>query len=113
MCMMIKSDAFNDIRGFDESFSHSGEDIDICVRFIRKHLLNVYTPYAKAIYSDASYKGPNISEKDNIRCYDTCRDFLINGDPFYNPAYDYASLKPLIAASQYPAIELNKNFNNS
>lgn len=111
MCMLISSDTFNNIGCFDESFKVSGADVDLCLRLLHKRHNNIYTPYARAMFSDANYAGPVVTEQDNIRCYDMCRDMLIHGDPFYNPAYDYAATTPSIATNPYPAIRLNPNYN--
>ena len=55
-CMLMKSDLFKEMNGFDERFFMFGEDLDLCKRIWEsKHEIH-YIPYTKIIH----YKGESV-----------------------------------------------------
>ncbi|MBQ9832653.1 MAG: hypothetical protein IJO48_02865, partial [Clostridia bacterium] len=109
-CLMIKSDTFFNMGGFDETIKNPDAAVELCLRLTRKHLTNIYDPYSVMIKHRAFGSSWERSEDDNMRMYDTLRIVLQKGDPYYNKNYDYACAVPQIAVNPYPPIELNEKY---
>lgn len=65
-CMMIKTDLFVFLRGFDPSFVNGYEDIDLCLRSGKKCW---YEPTAEVIHYTSSSKGRFDHEDKNINLF--------------------------------------------
>jgi len=84
-CMMIRREVFDEIGGFDERFKVCGSDVEICLRLIGKGYRVVYTPYARLIHHEALTRGGDIPIEDFRLSKKVYRDYILSGDPFYNP----------------------------
>jgi GT2 family glycosyltransferase len=81
-CLLMRSEVFQQIGGFDETLSDEFAEIDLCLKMRRSGYLIVYTPLAK-LWWDAS-------SRDDI---DTSREAImrqrwsdvLERDPYYNP----------------------------
>jgi GT2 family glycosyltransferase len=105
--MMVSIRDFYKTGCFNENFQNAGWDVDLCLRLIREGKQNIYTPFA-SIKSHAKPIDWNmLSDWDLSDIYTVCRPLLKNGDPYFNPNYDYAKFSPVCAAKPYSEIELN------
>ncbi len=88
-CMMVKRKAFDEIKGFDETFKVGFGDTDFCLRMKEKGYLNVYTPYAELYHHESATRGQTFKgdpHPEDSRLFVTRWQKIIeNGDPFYNP----------------------------
>ena len=91
-CMMVRRDVFDEAGGFDESFSHAFNDVDICMKIRQKGYLIVFTPYAELYHHESKTRGyENTAEKQERfrRASELFRQkwghILEQGDPYYNP----------------------------
>ncbi len=103
-CMMLKADTFDSMRGFDETFRDAGADADLCLRLMRKGLACVYTPFAALILHGELPDIAKAGQETRLRCYDTLRPMLTEGDPFFSLNYSYDSYVPTLSAEKKPAI---------
>ncbi|NLB60866.1 MAG: hypothetical protein GX802_00300 [Clostridiales bacterium] len=113
-CVMVNAKVFTSFGGFDESFQSANTVIDLGIRCARGNLKNIYTPYAKFRYfADIArtYEETVANEEDEERAYDIVRAYLMDGDPMYNPNYDYSNSKPTVTKRLFPAILLNEKYN--
>ena len=49
-CMMMKTDNFRKVNMFSEKYFMYGEDMDLCAKFLKIGLKNIYVPYAEVIH---------------------------------------------------------------
>ena len=56
-CLMIKSEIFDDINGFDEKLKIAFNDIDLCLRVRQKGYLVVYNPYSVFYHYESKSRG--------------------------------------------------------
>lgn len=94
-CLMIKREIFENIKGFDEEFALSLNDIDLCLKIRKNGYLIVWTPYAELYHYESKTRGYEDSPEKQMRFEKEVRlfqirwkDFLLNGDPYYNPNLD-------------------------
>ena len=91
--MMIKTSKFKDVGGFDEdNLAVAYNDIDLCLKLLKKGLYNLFTPHAKATHHESISRGYEDTDekmqrllKEQSHFLTTWSDFLKAGDPFYNP----------------------------
>jgi glycosyltransferase involved in cell wall biosynthesis/uncharacterized coiled-coil protein SlyX len=83
-CMVLRKQVFNEVEGFDENFSVTFNDVDLCLRIHERGYRNLYTPYAEMYHHESKTRGllAHQSEED----YFAIRwKAYIEGDPAYNP----------------------------
>ncbi|MBF0559900.1 MAG: glycosyltransferase [Nitrospirae bacterium] len=91
-CLMMKKSVFEEIGGFDDRFSHSYSDIDLCLRLRDRGYLVVYTPFAELYKYEPLNRGHDSTYEKNI-CFcknaklflDKWHEVIKKGDPYYNP----------------------------
>lgn len=103
-CMMVLSNTFENLNGFDETFSDAGADMDFCLRLFRRGLASAYTPFAALLLHGTLPRIEDASTLTRMRCYDTLRPMLAAGDPFYSPHFDYNSTVPIVCANPKPPL---------
>jgi GT2 family glycosyltransferase len=91
-CMMMRRMVFEEVGGFDEGFSVTYNDIDLCMRITKKGYLIAFTPYAELYHHECGSRGPEYtgaklarSKREYELFRSNWRDLLAKGDPFYNP----------------------------
>ncbi|MGO9013517.1 MAG: glycoside hydrolase family 99-like domain-containing protein [Dissulfurispiraceae bacterium] len=91
-CIMVRRDVFDEAGGFDESFSHAFNDVDLCLKIRQKGYLIVFTPYAELYHHESKTRGYEDSAEKQERFKGEIalfrqkwRHFLEQGDPYYNP----------------------------
>lgn len=92
-CLMCKKDLFLKVGGFDaENLKIAYNDIDLCLKFFKAGLFNIYTPYCEAYHHESLSRGYSTSrgeiekeEQEKLYLKKIHSDLLYNFDPFYNP----------------------------
>ena len=90
-CMMIKKEIFLEVDGFDEQFVVAFNDIDLCLRVLRRGKLIVYDPYAQAYHYESKTRGSD-NKPENIERFEREKEllrerwgwYIDKGDPYYN-----------------------------
>ena len=82
-CMMMKSDVFWSVNGFDTAFSEAYHDVDLCLRLRKCGQLIVWTPWCEA--TRYCKKGTDTHPKDAELFRARWQATLAAGDPYYNP----------------------------
>jgi len=83
-CMMVRREVFEKVRGFNESFTLCGSDVELCLRVRENGYRVVYTPYVRLTHLEATMRGEVIPQQDFKLSYKYYEPFLREGDPYYN-----------------------------
>jgi GT2 family glycosyltransferase len=100
-CLMIKTELFRLIGGFNEQFEPYRSDVELCLRIYRRGLRIVYTPFARL----RKYEAPRrllISQKNFAQSPAWYKSFLENCDPFFNPNISFRHLVPAFRGTEEP-----------
>lgn len=84
-CMAMRTEVFEEIDGFDESYQLVFSDIEICLRAIKAGYRVVYTPFARLIHHEGKTRYQHISSHDIKVGYAHLKITVEHGDPYYNP----------------------------
>ena len=95
-CMMVRREVFEEVGGFDESFTLYGSDVEFCLRVYQKGYRNIYNPFAKLEHPALVSKETPIPKDDFQRSYQCYKSFIEIGDPFFNRNLSYWSNVPRI-----------------
>ena len=92
-CLMIKKSIYNEVNGMDAvKFKVAYNDVDFCLRVLKKRYLNIFTPYAQMYHHESISRGYETTpekitrfqtEKDAL--FERHKDILTSCDPYYNP----------------------------
>ena len=91
-CIMIKSDIFDKIGGFDEKLEVAFNDIDLCLRIRKEGYLVVYNPYSAFYHYESKSRGLE-DTKEKVARFNKEFAFFVkrwerklnNIDEYYNP----------------------------
>jgi len=92
--MMVKRSLFLENQGFDEEhFKIAYNDVDFCIRMVKRGLLNVFNPFCEAYHHESVSRGDDNRdpkkaarfEKEKENLTELHGEFIDNGDPYYNP----------------------------
>lgn len=91
-CMMVKTDAFFEVDGFDETFVVAFNDIDLCMKIRSKNKKVVFTPYTELYHYESKSRGMEDTPEKQFRFDKEVKRFeekwgaeLEKGDPYYSP----------------------------
>lgn len=88
-CLMIRKKYYEEVNGFDENLAVAFNDVDFCLKVLRKGYLNIYTPYAELYHYESKSRGKENSE-DKIKRFKSEIDYfsdkwgLWKMDKYYN-----------------------------
>jgi GT2 family glycosyltransferase len=83
-CMMVRHDAFDAVGGFDEELKVAFNDVDLCLRLLKRGLRNVVTPYALLYHHESASRGFTLDAKE-VGLMKSRWGALLENDPYYNP----------------------------
>ena len=90
-CMMVKTEVFRKIGGFEEKLAVAFNDVDLCLRIREAGYLIVYDPYVQICHLESRTRGAEDSEEKVRRFQSEIEffrtrwiDILKKGDPYYN-----------------------------
>ncbi len=93
-CMLVKREAFDSVKGFDEvEFSVAYNDVDLCLRLRQAGYLITYTPYAELVHHESISRGYEDTPEKKAR-FD--KEFAamqarwgetLHQDPYHNPNF--------------------------
>lgn len=91
-CLMVSKKKFEAVNGFDEEFVVAFNDVDLCLRLLKKGYVNLYTPYARLYHHESVSVGRPESEERDIKKFNKEADLmrsrwgeLLSSDPYYSP----------------------------
>lgn len=91
-CIMIKSELFDKVGGFDEKLAVAFNDIDLCLRIRKEGYLIVYNPYSAFYHYESKSRGLE-DTKEKVARFNSefaffvkrWEDKLDKNDEYYNP----------------------------
>lgn len=84
-CLMIRTDYFNKVGGFNPAFRLGLNDVDLCLRLMKMGLSNIYTPHARLIHHESFTRGDYVNGEEIKLFREIYNDFISGGDPYYHP----------------------------
>ena len=91
-CMMIRTEDFYNVGGFDETFQVAFNDIDLCMKVRAAGKKIVFTPYAELYHYESKSRGLEDTPEKQFRFDKEVKAFeakwseqLAKGDPYYSP----------------------------
>lgn len=103
-CMYVDTDVFLRAGRFDETFDDpdaqdvmpQGVDAELSLRLMRRGMVCVYTPLVRAILHRPLPAIEEAPERVAMRCQDTLRGLILEGDPYYNPNFTLNRAEPQV-----------------
>jgi len=90
--MMLRTEVFEQVGGFEEKLSLAFNDVDLCLEISEKGYLIVYTPYAELYHYESLSRGYENTFERQTRFAEEIdymkrkwKHVLEKGDPYYNP----------------------------
>ena len=84
-CMMVRSEVFHKLEGFNEEIKVVYSDVDFCLRSWREGYRVVWTPYALLYHHEAKTRKDIAPQADRTIFLRQWGHLLEQTDPFYNP----------------------------
>lgn len=88
--LLMRADAFREVRGFDESIAVGFGDVDLCLRVGQQGFRVIMSPHARLVHHESYTRGTSKVDphpKDSALFRLKWREVLAVGDPFYNPGF--------------------------
>lgn len=91
-CMMVPTDVFERVGGFDENYKVAFNDTDLCMRIRKAGYLIVFNPDARLFHFESKSRGNDEQSAEKLERFNSestrfqrqwCRE-LTMGDPYYN-----------------------------
>jgi len=90
-CLMIKKEIFEKVNGFDPDLKIAYGDVDLCLRVLSLGYSVLINPYSRLYHYEGMSRGKNhLNEsthpkEDEILFLKRWENFILDGDPYYNP----------------------------
>ena len=92
-CLMVSRSNFELVNGFDADFPVAFNDVDFCLRLRGKGLRVVVEPRAELYHFESVSRGNDFEDqakwlrlqKETARLMSRYPEYIVEGDPFYNP----------------------------
>jgi len=93
-CLMMRKAVYVELKGLDESFEVSLNDVDLCIRAWKAGYVNVFTPFAELYHYESVSRGLDDHgekaqryERESAAFRAKWKELLEAGDPYYNPNF--------------------------
>lgn len=93
-CVMVSSQKFKAVGGFDPKFKIAFNDIDFCLKLLQKKWRNVYLPQVNLIHYESISVGQPGSTQRDLNVFKKEIDLMlkkwqpiIDADPYYHPEF--------------------------
>ncbi len=83
-CLATRREVFQHLQGFDESLGIDLNDVDYCLRAGAEGLRTIYEPAAELIHYESPSRGTAGGIGDVVRFVDRWKDYIIEGDRYFN-----------------------------
>ncbi len=96
-CMMVSSQLFDGLGGFDEIYQIGYSDIEFCLRAEKAGYRNVFTPFARLLHHEGGSRGFYLPPSDVLRASCQFLPLIRQGDRYFNPNLSVDSRQPAFA----------------
>lgn len=90
-CLLMRKDTFDAIGGYDEKLAVGFGDVDLCLRTLQQGWRILYCPQATLVHHESISRGKaegyDPHPEDSALFAQRWRQFLDDGDPYFNPAF--------------------------
>lgn len=90
-CLLMRKEAFDAVKGYDEALAVGFGDVDLCLRTLEQGWRILYCPEATLIHHESISRGKATDHdphpEDSALFSTRWRQWLDNGDPYFNPAF--------------------------
>ncbi|HEY7426607.1 MAG TPA: glycosyltransferase [Gemmataceae bacterium] len=100
--LMIRRQVFDQVGGFNPDYQQAGYDVDLCCRVRAQGQRILYNPFVRFIDQSGEGHFVPLETADQERLRTTCREFLADGDPYFNANLADHSSRPLLRAEPRP-----------
>ena len=90
-CLMARKEVFEEVGGFEEGFTVSFNDVDLCLKMRQRGYYIVWTPYAELYHHESNTRGDDDSQEKMERFrkeawlfHKKWKHIFEKGDPYYN-----------------------------
>jgi ADP-heptose:LPS heptosyltransferase/GT2 family glycosyltransferase len=83
-CMMVRTEVFDILGGFDEAHEVVNNDVDFCLRCHSAGLSVVFTPYARLIHHELASRAALQDTYDTSAFLAKWGELFAKGDPYFN-----------------------------
>jgi GT2 family glycosyltransferase len=101
-CIMVSAEKFLAVKGFDPIFQIAFNDVDFCLKLLKKGWRNIYLPHVQLYHYESvsigqlgtKQRDPELFQKEINLMLEKWR-VIIENDPYYHPAFrkDVASAR--------------------
>ncbi len=84
-CLATRHEVFRRLGGFDEALGVDLNDVDFCLRAGGEGLRTLYEPAAELIHHESPSRGTAGGVGDIVNFVDRWRDYITEGDRYFNP----------------------------
>jgi len=90
-CLMVKRQLFMEAGGFDEELAVAYNDVDFCLKLLKKGCRNVVLPQVRLIHYESGSRGSDRTGDNRVRLGNEVGIMknrwaaMIENDPYYNP----------------------------
>jgi glycosyltransferase involved in cell wall biosynthesis len=85
-CMMVKAKTYRNVGGYSEDFAVSYNDVDFCLKVMRKGFSIVYAPAAELVHMESQSRVPYLDAKER-QLFAQQWGTSVNPDRFYNERF--------------------------
>lgn len=91
-CMLMRSETFSAIGGYNETLAVGFGDVDLCLRALQQGWRILYCPQATLVHHESFTRGKALGydphPEDSARFLALWGTWIARGDPYHHPAYD-------------------------
>jgi GT2 family glycosyltransferase len=66
-CLVVSKKIYGEVGGLDEELAVAFNDVDFCLKVMKKQYRNIYTPYAEMIHHESISRGAEDSPEKQVR----------------------------------------------
>jgi len=95
-CMLVRSDTFKAVNGYDEDLAVGFGDVDLCLRIRKIDSLVIFCAHAVLIHHESLSRGKSDTDphpEDSALFRSRWIDFIDQGDPYFNPGLSLTSTR--------------------
>lgn len=82
-CLMVSKSKYNEVGGFEEKLRVTYNDVDFCLKLLRKGYSNIYTPRSKLYHFESKSVGAISTSARNMNEFEDSKRYMLNNWSHY------------------------------
>ncbi len=99
-CLATRRGVFDELGGFDESLGVDLNDVDYCLRSLRRGYRVLFEPAAELVHHESPSRGTAGGVTDIVNFVSRWKDYIDRGDPYFNPHLTRADASCRLASAE-------------